>query len=123
MKIEKLFSVAGKVAVVTGGSRGIGEMIARALIENGARVIITSRKNAEKKGYTKAVFPIGYGEKTSYQFSQNIVDVTDTGHMPAGAKAYKQAGLSAKDINSFHPYDDFIIAMLIQYSAGTLKRG
>ena len=44
MKIENLFSVAGKVAVVTGGSRGIGEMITRALIDNGAHVIITSRK-------------------------------------------------------------------------------
>ena len=47
MKIEQLFSVTGKVAVVTGGSRGIGEMIARALIENGASVIITSRKAAD----------------------------------------------------------------------------
>ncbi len=47
MKIEHLFSVANKTAVVTGGSRGIGEMITRALIENGARVIITSRKAAD----------------------------------------------------------------------------
>jgi len=47
MKIEHLFSVAGKTAVVTGGSRGIGEMIARALIDNGAQVIITSRKTAD----------------------------------------------------------------------------
>jgi NADP-dependent 3-hydroxy acid dehydrogenase YdfG len=44
MKIDKLFSVAGKVAVVTGGSRGIGEMIARAYVENGAKVYITARK-------------------------------------------------------------------------------
>jgi NAD(P)-dependent dehydrogenase (short-subunit alcohol dehydrogenase family) len=32
------------VALVTGGSRGIGEMIARAYVENGAKVYITARK-------------------------------------------------------------------------------
>ena len=39
-----LFSVAGKVAVVTGGSRGIGAMIARGLVQAGCRVYITARK-------------------------------------------------------------------------------
>jgi len=46
MKIEELFSVRGKVTLVTGGSRGLGEIIARAYVENGAKVYITSR-NAE----------------------------------------------------------------------------
>jgi NAD(P)-dependent dehydrogenase (short-subunit alcohol dehydrogenase family) len=41
---EELFSVAGKVAVVTGGSRGIGAMIARGLVQAGCRVYITARK-------------------------------------------------------------------------------
>ncbi len=87
-------------------------------------LIITSKKNAEKKGFKKAVFPIGYGEKTSYQFSENIVDVTNTGHMPAGLKAFKQAGMTAKDIKSFHPYDDFIIAMMLQLEMlGFCKKG
>ena len=44
MKIEELFSVRGKVALVTGGSRGLGEMIARAYVENGAKVYITARR-------------------------------------------------------------------------------
>ena len=39
-----LFSVAGKVAVVTGGSRGIGAMIATGLVRAGCRVYITARK-------------------------------------------------------------------------------
>jgi NAD(P)-dependent dehydrogenase (short-subunit alcohol dehydrogenase family) len=39
-----LFSVAGKVAVVTGGSRGIGAMIAAGLVQAGCRVYITARK-------------------------------------------------------------------------------
>lgn len=48
--INDLFSVAGKTVVITGGSRGIGEMIARAYVANGARVILTSRKAADVEG-------------------------------------------------------------------------
>lgn len=44
MKIQDLFSLDGKVAVVTGGSRGIGRMIAHGLVVNGVRTYITARK-------------------------------------------------------------------------------
>jgi NAD(P)-dependent dehydrogenase (short-subunit alcohol dehydrogenase family) len=41
-----LFSVEGKTVVVTGGTRGIGYMIAEGLLDAGAKVFITSRKAA-----------------------------------------------------------------------------
>ena len=43
---KNLFSIEGKTALVTGGSRGIGEMIAAGFVANGAKVYISSRKAA-----------------------------------------------------------------------------
>jgi len=40
----KLFDLTGKIALVTGASRGIGETIAKLLAEQGAHVMVSSRK-------------------------------------------------------------------------------
>ena len=45
--IQQLFDLTGRVALVTGGSRGLGLQIAQALGEAGAKVMLTSRKAAD----------------------------------------------------------------------------
>lgn len=42
--LERLFGLGGKTALVTGGTRGIGLMIARGLLQAGASVVVSSRK-------------------------------------------------------------------------------
>ncbi len=45
--IQQLFDLTGKTALVTGGSRGLGLQIAEALGEQGAKIVISSRKQSE----------------------------------------------------------------------------
>ncbi len=47
MSVKKLFDLTGKVAIITGGSRGLGLQIAEALGEMGAKLVITARKQGE----------------------------------------------------------------------------
>ena len=57
--MKNLFSVEGKVAVVTGGSRGIGAMIAQGFVENGVKTYITARKADELEKTAKELSKLG----------------------------------------------------------------
>jgi gluconate 5-dehydrogenase len=49
MSIKQLFDLSGKTALITGGSRGLGLQIAEALGEQGARIVLSARKEDELK--------------------------------------------------------------------------
>jgi NAD(P)-dependent dehydrogenase (short-subunit alcohol dehydrogenase family) len=69
MYLQELFSLKGKVAIVTGGSRGIGQVVAIGLAKAGAQVAIFSRTQAKE---TVAMIEACGGTAYSIQ-----VDVTD----------------------------------------------
>lgn len=57
--MDNLFSLSGKVAVVTGGSRGIGAMIARGFVANGVKTYITARKADELQTTAEELSKVG----------------------------------------------------------------
>lgn len=57
--MKNLFSIKDKVAVITGGSRGIGAMIAQGFVEHGVKTYITARKSEELNETAKKLSEYG----------------------------------------------------------------
>lgn len=57
--IDRLFSVAGKTVLVTGGTQGLGRMLAAGFLEAGARVVIAARKPADLAATVDELSPVG----------------------------------------------------------------
>jgi NAD(P)-dependent dehydrogenase (short-subunit alcohol dehydrogenase family) len=63
--VPKLFDLTGKVALVTGGSKGLGKAMARGLAECGADVVISSRHESELKTALDEILK-GTGRRGAY---------------------------------------------------------
>ncbi len=85
--------------------------------DGAAGLMMMSKKRAQDRGLKNCIVPIGYAERTNFKGGENFVDVTRSGHEVAGKKALSQAEIGVKDVASFHPYDDFIIAIMLQFEA------
>jgi len=68
--MRNLFSVDGKNVLITGGSRGIGEMIARGYVENGANVFISSRKANVCDGIAEELSKVGRCTSLPFDLSE-----------------------------------------------------
>ena len=77
-------------------------------------LIVTSTSRARKLGAKKMVHPIAYAEITNFDAANMTPDITETGFSVVGPEALQKAGMSPKDICMFHPYDDFLIAEMLQ---------
>lgn len=75
-----LFSLAGQVAVITGSSRGIGRAIAERMAQEGAQVVISSRK-AEPCAEVAAVINARHGPGRAIAIPANISSKQDLKHL------------------------------------------
>jgi len=91
-------------------------MLDSVMVCDGANaVLVTSTENAKKLGAKKMIHPIGYGEITNFKGTDPLADITESGFTVAGPKALAQAGMTPGDIRMIHPYDDFLIAILLTF--------
>jgi NAD(P)-dependent dehydrogenase (short-subunit alcohol dehydrogenase family) len=73
--IQNIFSLQGKVALITGASKGIGRAIAEMYAEAGAKVVVSSRKQEAVDAVAKEIKSNGH-EATAV--ACNVGDVSDT---------------------------------------------
>ena len=92
--------------------------------DGASALLMTTTARAKAMGAKRIVHPIGYGERLNFDERNQTPDITIGGHSVAGPKALKQAGMSPKDVHMLHPYDDFLIAVLLQLEhMGFCERG
>ncbi len=69
---------------------------------------------ARELGIDKMIRPTAYAEVTNFKGDDPVADITETGFSQLAPKVFGKTGLGPSDVGSFHPYDDFTIAVMMQ---------
>src|SRR5262249_40642819 len=105
--------LSGKVAIVTGASRGIGLAITRALVEEGAKVVAASRgSNAELAGLGATVRPVAV-DLTSPESPRKVID--------EAVAAFGGLDILVNNVGSVHPRVDGFLSVTDEDWAATLS--
>lgn len=82
---------------------------------NGGLAYIVTAANDAPKITAKPAYMLGHGELNNYYAgSRSHPDITKTGFVEAGPKAFAMAGIGPKDVDVFLPYDDFPFVVMLQ---------
>jgi acetyl-CoA acetyltransferase len=76
--------------------------------------MVMSEDKAKSLGIEKTIRPTAYAEVTNFNGNKSCPDITESGFLQVGPKVFEKSGLKPADIDMFHPYDDFIIAVMMQ---------
>lgn len=82
--------------------------------DGAAGVLVTSAERARRMSAGNLVFPTAYSEIVNFNGREAQPDITETGFSVVGPEVLAKAGLTPSDIRMFHPYDDFLIAEMLQ---------
>ena len=83
-------------------------------VDGGSGLLVTTTERAKKMGLGRLVYPVAYSELNNFDPADNTPDITETGFSVVGPEALEKAGMSCDDIDMFQPYDDFLIAVMLQ---------
>jgi len=84
------------------------------MCDGASGLVMMKTSRARRLGFTNCVYPAAYSEITNFKVTEQTPDITLTGHSVVGPEALKMAGMKPKDVDMFHPYDDFLIAVMLQ---------
>ncbi|MGE3642913.1 MAG: thiolase family protein [Beijerinckiaceae bacterium] len=92
--------------------------------DGGAGVLMMAADRARAMGFDKLACPVAYSEITGFNNREALPDITETGFSVAGPEVLEMAGLKPAEIRMFHPYDDFLVAVMLQLEQiGFCRRG